>query len=62
MGVRRVTRTRRALVGLLLGALALTAGAALAWGPGYGALILGALLIAYFLVIYDVDEADAEDL
>ncbi len=55
-----MTRERRAHLGLLLGALLTAAGACLAWGPGYALLVSGLLLLAWFLVLYDVPD-DAEE-
>ena len=45
-------------MGLVVSWLMVTAGAAVAWGPGYGLLAAGCALAAYLLVIYDVDEPD----
>lgn len=56
MGVLRVTRERRATVGFLLALLLLTTGAGLAWGEGYALMVAGALLLGWFLVLYDVED------
>lgn len=53
-----MTRERRATLGALLALLLLTSGAALAWGRGYALMVAGALLLGWFLVLYDVDDGE----
>jgi hypothetical protein len=61
VGVRRLKRrAARAVAGLFAAWAAIVCGAALAWGVGYAFIVGGALLGAYLLVIYDVDDVDTE--
>lgn len=55
-----MSRDARAMAGLATASLLITAGAATAWGYGYGLMILGALLLTWFLTLYDID-ADSEE-
>lgn len=53
---RRVTRPARARAGYFAGLLLLAAGLGLALGVGWGLVAGGAGLIAYVVLLYDVDE------
>lgn len=53
---RRVTRAARARAGYFGGLLLLAAGLGLALGLGWGLVAAGAGLIAYVVLLYDVDE------
>lgn len=53
---RRVTRTARARTGYFSGLLLIGIGLALALGLGWGLVVAGVGLIAYFTLLYDVDE------
>jgi hypothetical protein len=53
---RRISRTARARTGYFLGVLLVAAGVGLALCPGWGLVAAGAGLIAYMIVLYDVDE------
>lgn len=62
---RRVTRTARARAGYFSGLLLLAAGLVLTISLGWGLVAAGVGLIAYFTLLYDVDdpapfEPDAE--
>jgi hypothetical protein len=52
----RISRTARARTGYFLGVLLVAAGLGLALCPGWGLVAAGAGLIAYMIVLYDVDE------
>lgn len=56
MSDRRVSRAARARIGYFAGLLLLAAGVGLALGPGWGAAVAGAGLIAWSVLLYDVDE------
>jgi hypothetical protein len=58
---RRLTRTARARAGYFLGVLLLAAGVGLAIAVGWGLVAAGAGLIAYFTLLYDVDEPGPYD-
>lgn len=53
---RRIGRTARARLGYFAGLLLLAAGVGLALAVGWGLVAAGAGLIAYFTLLYDVDE------
>jgi hypothetical protein len=53
---RRTSRAARARLGYFLGVLLVAAGLGLALGPGWGLVAAGIGLIAYMIVLYDVDE------
>jgi hypothetical protein len=53
---RRVTRTARARTGYFAGLLLLAVGLGLALGLGWGLTAAGVGLIAYFTLLYDVDD------
>lgn len=53
---RRLSRTARARAGYFSGLLLLSAGLALALALGWGLVAAGVGLIAYFTLLYDVDE------
>lgn len=57
---RRITRAARARTGYFLGLLLLAAGIGLALGLGWGLVAAGAGLIAYVVLLYDVDEAEPD--
>jgi hypothetical protein len=58
---RRFTRAGRARTGYFLGLLLAAAGIGLALGFGWGLVAAGAGLIAYVVLLYDVDEAGPID-
>lgn len=58
---RRVTRTVRARIGYFAGLLAIAVGIGLALAAGWGLVAAGAGLIAYFTLLYDVDEPGPYD-
>lgn len=58
---RRVTRTARARTGYFSGLLLFAAGLALALGLGWGLVVAGVGLIAYFTLLYDVDDPQPYD-
>lgn len=53
---RRVSRTGRARVGYFVGVLILAVGVGLARGVGWGVAVAGVGLIAWSVLLYDVDE------
>lgn len=53
---RRLTRTARARVGYFSGVLLLAVGLGLALAVGWGLVVAGAGLVAYFTLLYDVDD------
>lgn len=53
---RRVTRAARARTGYFTGLLMVAAGVGLALTLGWGLVAAGAGLIAYVVLLYDVDE------
>ena len=53
-----MSRQWRARVGYFLGVLLIAAGVGVALGYGWGLTALGAGIIAYSLLIYDVDEPE----
>ncbi len=56
-----MTRERRAHLGVILAGLLVAVGAGLAWGLGYALMVAGGLLLAWFLVLYDVDAPAVEE-
>ena len=58
---RRVTRAARARAGYILGLLLVAVGVGLALGLGWGLVVAGVGLIAYVVLLYDVDEAEPLD-
>lgn len=57
---RRVTRAARARAGYFAGLLLLAVGLGLEIGLGWGLTAAGAGLVAYMVLLYDVDEVPAE--
>jgi hypothetical protein len=53
---RRMSRAARARIGYFLGVLLVAAGLGLALAPGWGLVAAGVGLIAYMVLLYDVDE------
>jgi hypothetical protein len=53
---RRLTRTARARTGYFAGLVLIASGLWLALGLGWGLIAAGAGVIAYFALLYDVDE------
>jgi hypothetical protein len=51
-----VSRPARARIGYFLGLLTLAAGIGLALGYGWGVAVAGAGLVAWSVLLYDVDE------
>ncbi|SCL21681.1 hypothetical protein [Micromonospora inyonensis] len=58
---RRVSRAARARSGYFLGLLLLAVGFGLALSVGWGLVAAGVGLIAYVVLLYDVDEAGQVD-
>jgi hypothetical protein len=54
-----LTRSRRAQLGYFTGVLLIAAGIGWALGSGWGLVAAGAGLVAYFTLLYDVDEPPA---
>lgn len=57
---RRVTRIARARAGFFAGLLLLALGLGVALGPGWGVATAGIGLIAWSVLLYDVDEEPEE--
>ena len=55
------SRPLRAFTGLLAAWLLMASGAGWAFGPGVGLLVAGALLAAYIVTLYDVDDPVPDD-
>ena len=51
-----MSRPRRAALGFLVGAASASVGAWITGGRGAGLIVAGGLLMAWFLLLYDVDE------
>ena len=58
MGRIRITRPARARAGVLTGGALASTGAGLGLGPAVGLAVGGLLLMAYCLLLMDVDGAD----
>jgi hypothetical protein len=58
---RRIPRAIRARIGYFAGLLLIATGIGLAICPGWGLTAAGAGLIAYFTLLYDVDEPQPSD-
>jgi hypothetical protein len=58
---RRPSRAARARAGYFAGVLLLAAGLAFALAPGWGLTAAGVGLVAYFTLLYDVDEPAAPE-
>lgn len=53
-----MSRPRRALLGLLVGAAGIVAGSYLLFGLGWALIVAGALVSAYFLLLFDVEAGE----
>jgi hypothetical protein len=58
---RRVARVTRARSGFFLGLLILAGGVWMTFGPGPALIVFGAGVVAYWVLLYDVDEPDLID-
>jgi hypothetical protein len=58
---RRVTRVARARSGYFAGLLLASAGLAMALAVGWGLVAAGVGLVAYFTLLYDVDDPPPHD-
>jgi hypothetical protein len=57
----RIPRSGRARIGYFLGVLLIAVGVGLALAPGWGLVAAGVGLVAYMVLLYDVDEAQPFD-
>lgn len=58
MGRLRLSKVARARAGYFAGALIIGAGVWLIAGAGWALVALGVLVVAYFIVLYDLDEKE----
>lgn len=58
LGRLRMSRRRRAAIGLTVGVLLIAFGVFLVFGVGWAAIALGVAVTAIFLAVYDVDEPE----